>query len=278
MISRSNPNNRSSCYSPPTHELAYKRRPSPHRYPRSSTLSSTKQYAQLKDTSQKDEKNIFDALKTLTQACAIILPLGYAAIPLTAQAIGDPGIAAFSIEGIELASIYLLLKSKAYAPTINFGDMTSIGLGILAATAALAVNQGILLIIHPVLHSNTSSTAIDTVLQASSSQSALLLYIASAVLAPWTEELLYRGFFLSYLQEATDVRFMPITAAAFSAVLFAVLHLQSTVSDSLISIPQLIVVGFALGIAVNARQGNLATSLIGHCLYNTALFVDLILS
>ncbi len=196
-----------------------------------------------------------------------MLPLGYAILPLTAQALTDvPGgasVAAAAVEAAALAGSITLLRSKGFAfPPFSL-EPKAIGAGLGAGAAALAINQ--------LLFSGGAADAtgdVSALLSSGGPAAAALLYLASAVLAPATEELIYRGFFLGSLQRLGT----PAPAAvAAAAATFAAAHLQPA------ALPQLLIVGGALGAASVACKGNLAAPFLGHCLYNSALFVSLLL-
>ncbi|MDX2256070.1 MAG: type II CAAX endopeptidase family protein [Pseudanabaenaceae cyanobacterium bins.39] len=92
-----------------------------------------------------------------------------------------------------------------------------------------------------------------------------LLWVTLAIAAPFFEEYLFRGFLLPSL-----TKLMPIWGAiAISGFLFALAHLN--VAD----IIPLSVLGIVMGF-VYWRSGNLLSSMLLHCLWNSGSFLALI--
>lgn len=139
-------------------------------------------------------------------------------------------------------------------------------IGVSAGAGALAVNSAMLALTGQVGSQAEATGEVAAILQQRDVLPALLLYCGSALLAPAAEELAYRGFLLPSLQ-----RVLPTPVAVFAvALLFAAAHLQP---DGLV---QLTVVGVLLGAAAAATGGNLAAPTLGHMVYNSALFLDLL--
>jgi membrane protease YdiL (CAAX protease family) len=206
----------------------------------------------------------FTAAKTMSQLWAIMLPLGYGAVPLAARALADvPGGPAFAIAGGEalaLALVLALLRSKGVALPFDLRDARALALGAAAGAAALGANQ----LLFGAADGGGGGGAAGAAAAAAGGgpAAAAALFAAAALLAPAAEELAYRGFLLPALRAAGA----PAPAAvALSALAFAAAHLEPA------GAPQLTVVGLALGGAAAAAGGNLAAPLVGHALYNGAL-------
>lgn len=205
--------------------------------------------------------------KTLTQLWAIVLPLGYAGVPLAAQALssveGGQAYAAAAVEVAVLASVLALLNYKSFTYKFEiFSEPKNILIGIAAGGTALLVNQLLF------SSGNDATSDVSAVLGVSGPTPTAALFTASALLAPATEEIIYRGFFLgSLIKLGTPAP----TAVVASALAFSVAHLQ------LEAVPQLTVVGLALGTAAIVSKGNVAAPFIGHAVYNGALFLSLVL-
>jgi membrane protease YdiL (CAAX protease family) len=225
------------------------------------------------------EDDAWSICKTLTQLWAIVLPIGYAGVPLAGQALsqhpGGPSFAAFGGEALAITAVVLFLRHKDFKLRISL-NIKSMGIGFAAGVAALIVNQ--------ILFSTTgggsgdggTSTATTTsdvagvLLSNSSSPAATMaLFTASALLAPATEEIIYRGFFLGSL---TRLGISPIVAVGASAVAFSAAHLQP---DAFL---QLTFVGICLGSAAVVSKGNVLAPFVGHATYNTALLLSLLSS
>jgi membrane protease YdiL (CAAX protease family) len=93
-----------------------------------------------------------------------------------------------------------------------------------------------------------------------------LLFLTVAVLAPAFEELLFRGFLLSWLGGRLGARHGRVLAVAISGLSFAVMHLQP------LGLPTLATLGIVLGFAF-LRTGNLATCILVHGLWNGGVFI-----
>ncbi len=90
----------------------------------------------------------------------------------------------------------------------------------------------------------------------------LVLFLAVAGLAPFFEELLFRGFLLPVL--ARNGRMA--VALVGSALLFGAIHLQPT------GLPTLATLGFVLGLAMR-HTGSLRTPMLVHAFWNGTLFL-----
>ena len=207
----------------------------------------------------------WETAKTVSLIWSIILPIGYGIVPLASKATGSESFSAFAGELLMLTATTFILYQNGYLKTLNanFKDLNAYAAGILAALLALVLNQ----LIDSTFSSDPSDMQV--AIQASTSAQMLMLYLASAILAPLSEELLYRGYLLSSLRLVGMNR---MVAVLLSALLFAVAHLQVP------AVPQLFLVGLCLGSAVISCNGNVASSFVGHALYNSLLFLNLVLA
>lgn len=161
-----------------------------------------------------------------------------------------------------LGTVWRTLQQQQVALLIDFKDGRAVALGATAAVAALAVNQ--------LLFASSdvqASSDLASVLSASGPVGSAALMAASVVLAPATEELLYRGFLLQALRAH---KLPEPGAVGVSALLFAAAHFTPA------GVPQLMIVGSAFGAAAVAANYNLAAPWVAHALYNGALFVSLL--
>jgi hypothetical protein len=107
---------------------------------------------------------------------------------------------------------------------------------------------------------------LEIILQSKDNLTIAILLGMVAVLAPFFEETLFRGFFLTSL-----TRYLPGWGAiALSGLLFAIAHLN--LSDIL----PLTVLGMVLGY-VYTRSGNLLSSMLMHSLWNSGSFLGLLI-
>jgi len=90
----------------------------------------------------------------------------------------------------------------------------------------------------------------------------LALFLTVAGLAPFFEELLFRGFLLPVLARKHRLA----VALALSALLFAVIHLQPA------GLPVLSTLGLAMGLAMR-HTGSLRTPILVHACWNGGLFL-----
>jgi membrane protease YdiL (CAAX protease family) len=203
----------------------------------------------------------FAAAKTMSQLWAIMLPLGYGAVPLAARALDAPGLPAFAAAGGEalaLALVLALLRSKGVALPLDLRDARALALGAAAGAAALGANQ----LLFGAAADGGGAAGAAAAAAGGGPAAAAALFAAAALLAPAAEELAYRAFLLPALGALGAP---PPAAVALSSLAFAGAHLDPA------GFPQLAVVGLALGTAATAARGNLAAPLVGHALYNGAL-------
>ncbi len=92
-----------------------------------------------------------------------------------------------------------------------------------------------------------------------------LIILSGAVIPAFCEEFLFRGTFLSKTLEYIS----PYKTLSFTSLLFAIVHLQ------LITIPQLFIFGFYLGIVVLITK-SIYPAIIIHFINNAAAFISLI--
>jgi len=107
---------------------------------------------------------------------------------------------------------------------------------------------------------------LELIIQSHDLVTASFLFVMVAGLAPFFEEILFRGFFLTSL-----TRYLPMWAAiAMSGVVFAIAHLN------LADILPLTVLGCVLGF-VYSRSRNLLSSMLLHSLWNSGSFLSLLI-
>jgi uncharacterized protein len=107
---------------------------------------------------------------------------------------------------------------------------------------------------------------LELIIQSHDPVTAGLLFVMVAGLAPFFEEILFRGFFLTSL-----TRYLPLWGAiGLSGLVFAVAHLN------LADILPLTVLGFVLGF-VYTRSRNLLSSMLLHSLWNSGSFLSLLM-
>jgi len=110
---------------------------------------------------------------------------------------------------------------------------------------------------------NESQQVVDDLNAASGAKLAVFVIIAGLV-APVTEELLFRGLLLRALRR----RMAPALAIGVQALVFALAHplLSPTLGD-LVVVPALVILGVASGIAAE-RNGDLSASILMHIGFN----------
>lgn len=107
---------------------------------------------------------------------------------------------------------------------------------------------------------------LELIIQSHDPVTAGLLFIMVAGLAPFFEEILFRGFFLTSL-----TRYLPMRGAiGVSGIVFAIAHLN------LADILPLSVLGCVLGL-VYSRSRNLLASMLLHSLWNSGSFLSLLI-
>ncbi len=107
---------------------------------------------------------------------------------------------------------------------------------------------------------------LELIIQSHDPVTASLLFVMVAGLAPFFEEILFRGFFLTSL-----TRYLPMWGAiGVSGIVFAIAHLN------LADILPLTVLGCVLGF-VYSRSRNLLSSMLLHSLWNSGSFLSLLI-
>ncbi|WP_299411249.1 type II CAAX endopeptidase family protein [Acaryochloris sp. IP29b_bin.148] len=107
---------------------------------------------------------------------------------------------------------------------------------------------------------------LELIIQSHDPVTASLLFVMVAGLAPFFEEILFRGFFLTSL-----TRYLPLWGAiSLSGVVFAIAHLN------LADILPLTVLGCVLGF-IYSRSRNLLASMLLHSLWNSGSFLSLLI-
>ncbi|WP_299484520.1 CPBP family intramembrane glutamic endopeptidase [Acaryochloris sp. IP29b_bin.137] len=107
---------------------------------------------------------------------------------------------------------------------------------------------------------------LELIIQSQDPVTAGLLFIMVAGLAPFFEEILFRGFFLTSL-----TRYLPMWGSiGLSGIVFAIAHLN------LADILPLTVLGCVLGV-VYSRSRNLLSSMLLHSLWNSGSFLSLMI-
>jgi membrane protease YdiL (CAAX protease family) len=116
----------------------------------------------------------------------------------------------------------------------------------------------------PLVHlvNDEKQQLVDDLRKASGGKLAVLI-IAAALIAPVTEEILFRGLLLRALRR----RFTPEWAIAISAAVFALAHLLDFSLGTLAIVPALFALGVISGIAA-VRRGDLSVSIPLHIGFN----------
>lgn len=171
---------------------------------------------------------------------------------------------------VGLAILYLCLKAFLPLPNDWFrfnwrGNWFGWGLGgyLVALPLVIVVsllNQRLL------QNQGGGNPLLDIILQGQDRTTIAVLFLMVAVLAPFFEETLFRGFFLPSL-----TRYLPAWGAiALSGLVFAIAHLS--ISDIL----PLTVLGMVLGY-VYLRSRNLLASILLHSIWNSGSFLALLI-
>lgn len=221
--------------------------------------------------SETKKPSPFTTIKKLSWLWGATLPIGYGVVPLIAANLQGPlglqtaqATAAFSGElGALLLVRFILARDTGYKVEYKF-NLSNVGASIVTAAVALTFNIGLTLSTgHSLEEHPLAIQAIDI-----APVPCLFLFLASAVIAPINEELMYRGFLLEDLRT-----YMSSPAAVVvSSAAFAVAHLDAGEKSI-----QLLIVGVLLGLA--ATKGNsLSAPTLAHSLYNSALFISAVAS
>ena len=113
---------------------------------------------------------------------------------------------------------------------------------------------------------NGSNPLLEIVLNNSNYVSFTLLFLTTTVLAPFFEEIIFRGVLLPILSRDLGI----VIGITISSFIFALAHL------SISEIPPLFILGIGLGI-VRLTSGRLFSSVIMHSLWNGLTFLNLFL-
>ncbi|MBL0210195.1 MAG: CPBP family intramembrane metalloprotease [Holophagaceae bacterium] len=166
-----------------------------------------------------------------------------------------------SAEGITFRELLRRVAPGAHARSLAWG----IGFLALAMASVLAVA----LLMSPFLKSAQppQKELLDLVAKTRGPFALPLLFLTVAVLAPFFEELMFRGFLLPWLSHQwKTLRGGTLMALVATGLLFGLIHLQPT------ALPTLSTLGIVLGLAV-LRTGNLLTSILVHGLWNGGVFL-----
>lgn len=218
------------------------------------------------------EWSLLTTAATLAQSWAVLLPLGNGVLPLFAKSLesisGGKAFAAFIVETAGLVAVRTILCRRGWSSVLkfDFSEAEAVMNGVFIGIATLLCCQ--------FLFGNGKGMTDDnselvSILNGPGIVGPALLFVTSTVLAPATEEMLYRGFLIQALKLEQVNSYISI---ATSSLLFAVAHLEPS------AIPELFIVGYTLGWAVHCSGGNLAASFVAHALYNGTLLLSLSLS
>jgi membrane protease YdiL (CAAX protease family) len=167
-------------------------------------------------------------------------------------------------EGIDLRTLWARV-----APG-GTGRALLAGVGFFALAFAMVVAVASLL--SPILHGSEAPQRdlMDLLSRLRGPLTVTLLFLTVAVLAPFFEELLFRGFMLPWLGERLEARFGKgagwTAAVAITGLTFAAMHMQP------MGLPTLGTLGVVLGLAF-LRTGNLYTAILVHGLWNGGIFI-----
>ncbi len=209
--------------------------------------------------------------------------VSFLGLPLAIQLLGfnpatfDARIQAYSalwsyltLMGVGFAILYLCLRPFVPQPVRWFawrGSLKSILWGVGGYWAALPLVSLVSLLNQRLLQNQGGGNPLlEIILQNQDATTVAVLFLMVAGLAPFFEEILFRGFLLTSL-----TRYLPVWGAVLmSAMTFAIAHLN--LSDVL----PLTVLGIILG-TVYLRSRSLVSVIVLHSLWNTGSFVGLLL-
>lgn len=178
------------------------------------------------------------------------------------------------LHGAVLASMLSFLRSHGRGWSQGFGltvggSSRAVGMGILAGLAFLPAAYGLQWATNSWLKSlgveMPPQTAI-RILTESDVWGRWVLFITAALLAPWVEEMLFRGVAYSFLSDLG----WPRMALWGTALAFGLIHANRSV------LVPLTVFGYLLGLLYR-HSGNLLAPVAAHVTFNTAPFVLLAL-
>lgn len=120
------------------------------------------------------------------------------------------------------------------------------------------------------LEETPQQSAVDTAGDATALSAKIAIVVLFVVLAPLTEELIYRGILLSRARRAMS----PRNAVMLTAAIFASIHLVDP--NAIFAVPALFVVGLVLGYQA-LRTGRLGLAIATHAGFNLITTVGLLL-
>jgi len=167
-------------------------------------------------------------------------------------------------EGVDLRTLW-----RRVAPGRHEAALAA-GLGFFALAFAAVVAVAVAL--SPLMPSGESPQRelLELLAHLQATWTVILLFLVVAVLAPFFEELMFRGFLLPWLGERLSTRLGAhrgrILTVVITGVSFGAMHLQP------LGLPTLATLGIVLGFAF-LRTGNLVTSILVHGLWNGGVFI-----
>jgi membrane protease YdiL (CAAX protease family) len=161
--------------------------------------------------------------------------------------------------------------SSLFGPTRGTGLMWAIGLGVGIGTVLLTYAVNAVFVLSFGDGEAVEQEVLDIAL--SGGAATVLAILLAVVLAPITEEIVFRGVLFRALTDRVGMW----AAAALSSAVFAVIHFEVLFSQPL-ALVGLFTVGMALAIAYH-RTGSLLVPIVGHAVFNgvsvgLALMVD----
>jgi membrane protease YdiL (CAAX protease family) len=173
------------------------------------------------------------------------------------------------VEGISVRELWRRLAPKGSGPRSLAWALGFISMAVLAAVLVALVLSPLMKQAEPPQKELT-----DLIAGASGSWRLLPILFAVTILAPFFEEVLFRGFLMTCLGQHLTQRFGLRLGTALALVLaslcFGAIHFQLT------GLPILSVLGLVLGLAF-LRTGSLWTSILVHGTWNTGVFALMIL-
>jgi membrane protease YdiL (CAAX protease family) len=199
------------------------------------------------------------AFATLAAAVGIVMALGGSPRSLgAALAVGTPGYLA-SVIGTLAGQVAVVGFARARAADLGFRLPSPRGWGLgLAAGGGGLLLSGVMTLVADRLGEGLEDQGIVENLRDAPPESAALLLLFVTLLAPVSEELVFRG----YLQAAFGERLGRRAGIVFTAVLFGLFHL----ADPWV-VPPIVILGLLLG-AARARTGSVWPGVLGHVLNN----------
>ncbi|XP_031253743.1 uncharacterized protein LOC116111733 [Pistacia vera] len=211
------------------------------------------------------------------------IPLGYGGMSVAAYALNQPvlepqtqALSLLVFQILELSGALFLLsrtikpqhdlltlfKAKKLSEERNWLLASALGLGFL-----ILLVFSTLLIADRLFGAKAASNSIMKEILLSSNISKTASVLVNCIIAPLTEEAVYRGFLLTSLAATLNwQKAVVISSAIFSAAHFSVHNFL-----------QLFIIGCVLGCSY-CWSGNLRSSIVIHSLYNTLILLMTILS